>query len=52
MLRPRMSTSLAIVAAGTALPWWAWAGFFAFIAVMLAVDLGVFQHTAHEVKMR
>ncbi len=47
-----MLSSFAIVAGSPALPWWAWAGFFAFIAVMLAVDLGVFQHTAHEVKMR
>ena len=34
------------------LPWWAWLGFFAFIAVMLALDLGVFQRQAHEVKMK
>ncbi|MDD2765655.1 MAG: TerC family protein, partial [Opitutaceae bacterium] len=34
------------------LPWWAWAGFFAFIAVMLALDLGVIQRDSHEVKMR
>ncbi|HUJ42005.1 MAG TPA: TerC family protein [Opitutaceae bacterium] len=34
------------------LPWWAWAGFFAFIAAMLALDLGVFQRQSHEVKMR
>jgi tellurite resistance protein TerC len=47
-----MLPSFAIVAAGPALPWWAWGGFFAFIAVMLAIDLGVFQRTAHEVKMR
>ncbi len=47
-----MLPSVAMIAAGAALPWWAWGGFFAFIAVMLAIDLGVFQHTAHEVKMR
>jgi tellurite resistance protein TerC len=34
------------------LPWWAWAGFFAFISTMLALDLGVFQRHSHEVKMR
>ncbi len=34
------------------LPWWAWLGFFAFIAVMLALDLGIFQRQAHEVKMK
>ena len=34
------------------LPWWAWAGFFGFIACMLALDLGVFRREPHEVKMR
>jgi tellurite resistance protein TerC len=34
------------------LPWWAWGGFFAFISFMLALDLGVFQRHAHEVKMK
>lgn len=34
------------------LPWWAWTGFFAFIGLMLALDLGVFQRKAHEVKMK
>jgi tellurite resistance protein TerC len=34
------------------LPWWAWAGFFAFIGLMLALDLGVFRRDSHEVKMR
>jgi len=29
------------------LPWWAWAGFFAFISAMLALDLGVFQRDSH-----
>ncbi len=47
-----MLSSFAIVAGSPALPWWAWAGFFAFITAMLAIDLGVFQHNAHEVKMR
>lgn len=40
---------LAIVGA---LPWWAWLGFFVFIVAMLALDLGVFQRDAHEVKMK
>ena len=34
------------------LPLWAWAGFFLFIAAMLALDLGVLQRNAHEVKMK
>jgi len=35
-----------------ALPWWSWGGFFLFISAMLALDLGVFQREAHEVKMK
>ena len=35
-----------------AMPLWAWGGFFAFVTAMLALDLGVFQREAHEVKMR
>lgn len=34
------------------LPWWAWVGFLVFIAVMLALDLGVFNRRSHEVKLR
>ncbi len=34
------------------MPWWAWTAFFVFITLMLALDLGVFQRHAHEVKMR
>ncbi|MBE34981.1 MAG: hypothetical protein CMI16_05415 [Opitutaceae bacterium] len=34
------------------LPWWAWVGFFTFIATMLAIDLGVFQREAHEVELK
>ena len=34
------------------MPAWAWLLFFGFIALMLALDLGVFQRHAHEVKMR
>ena len=39
-------------AASSALPWWAWVGFFAFIAAMLALDLGVFQRKSHAVGMK
>ncbi|MES2693834.1 MAG: TerC family protein [Verrucomicrobiota bacterium] len=34
------------------MPWWAWAGFFVFIAAMLALDLGVFQRDSHTVSMK
>jgi tellurite resistance protein TerC len=34
------------------LPWWAWAGFLGFIALMLALDLGVFNRKAHEVSLK
>ena len=34
------------------MPFWAWGGFFLFITAMLALDLGVFQRKAHEMKMR
>jgi tellurite resistance protein TerC len=40
------------VAFTDAMPWWAWMGFFVFIAAMLALDLGVFQRESHEVKMK
>ncbi|HVU23620.1 MAG TPA: TerC family protein [Opitutus sp.] len=33
-------------------PAWAWAGFFVLIGGLLALDLGVFQRQAHEVKMK
>ena len=33
-------------------PLWAWAGFFVLIGALLAIDLGVFQRQAHEVKMK
>ena len=52
MLRPLMHPLLAVAGPAPALPWWAWGGFFAFIVFMLALDLGVFQRRAHEVKMR
>jgi tellurite resistance protein TerC len=34
------------------MPWWAWAGFLAFVALMLALDLGVFNRKAHEVSLK
>lgn len=34
------------------MPWWAWVGFFVFIAAMLALDLGVFQRDSHAVSMK
>lgn len=34
------------------MPGWAWVAFFAFIAAMLALDLGVFQRESHTVKMK
>ncbi|MBA3848519.1 MAG: hypothetical protein C0502_00805 [Opitutus sp.] len=36
----------------SSLPWWAWAGFLGFVAVMLALDLGVFNRQSHEVGLR
>jgi tellurite resistance protein TerC len=38
--------------AAAAMPGWAWAAFFIFIAFMLALDLGVFQRHPHTVKLR
>jgi tellurite resistance protein TerC len=35
----------------TPLPWWAWPAFFAFIAAMLALDLGLFHRGEHEVHL-
>jgi len=34
------------------MPWWAWAGFLLFVAMMLALDLGVFNRHAHAVKLK
>jgi tellurite resistance protein TerC len=34
------------------LPWWAWVGFLAFVAAMLALDLGVFNRKAHVVTLK
>lgn len=47
-----MPEFLAIVDSLPPLPWWAWVGFFAFIAAMLAIDLGIFQKEDHEVKLK
>jgi tellurite resistance protein TerC len=41
---------LSLIAA-IAMPAWAWIGFFLFIALMLAIDLGIFQRHPHEVRM-
>ncbi len=35
-----------------AAPWWAWAGFHAFVFLMLALDLGVFNRRIHAPTMR
>jgi len=34
------------------MPWWAWMGFLAFIAAMLALDLGLLNRKAHAVSIR
>lgn len=34
------------------MPWWAWTGFLAFVALMLALDLGVFNRRAHVVTLK
>jgi len=34
------------------MPWWAWLGFLGFIAIMLALDLGVFNRRAHVVSLK
>lgn len=47
-----MPRIFAIMETLPSLPWWAWAGFFAFIAGMLLLDLGVFQREPHEIKMK
>jgi tellurite resistance protein TerC len=36
----------------SSMPWWAWVGFIAFVAAMLALDLGVFNRKAHEVSLK
>ncbi len=44
-----MTLSLAMF---STLPWWAWAGFLAFVGLMLALDLGVFNRRAHVVSLK
>lgn len=44
-----MSLPLALF---SSMPWWAWAGFLAFISVMLALDLGVFNRKSHVVSLK
>ncbi len=41
-----------LVAMTSTLPWWAWAGFLGFVALMLALDLGVFNRKSHVVGLR
>ncbi len=43
---------LPVLALFSSMPWWAWSGFLAFIAFMLALDLGVFNRHAHVVSLR
>jgi len=45
-----MPNLIATAVALPPLPWWAWGGFFVFIAALLALDLGVFHRGSHEVK--
>lgn len=40
------------VAMFSTMPWWAWAGFLGFVALMLALDLGVFNRKAHVVSLK
>lgn len=41
-----------VLALFSSMPWWAWAGFLAFVALMLALDLGVFNRKAHVVSLK
>jgi tellurite resistance protein TerC len=41
-----------VLAMFSSMPWWAWAGFLAFVALMLALDLGVFNRKAHVVSLK
>jgi tellurite resistance protein TerC len=43
---------LPLAAMFSAMPWWAWVGFLAFVGVMLALDLGVFNRKAHVVSLK
>ncbi|HWA28397.1 MAG TPA: TerC family protein [Lacunisphaera sp.] len=44
--------TLPIAAMFSPMPWWAWAGFLGFVALMLALDLGVFNRRAHVVTLK
>jgi tellurite resistance protein TerC len=46
-----MLSLLSPLAVVSAMPLWAWAAFFLFVTVVLALDLGVFQREPHEMKM-
>src|ERR1044072_1591994 len=48
-LRGHMPPVLALF---SSMPWWAWTGFLAFVALMLALDLGVFNRRAHVVSLK
>lgn len=41
-----------VLAMFSTMPWWAWIGFLGFIAIMLALDLGVFNRRAHVVSLK
>ncbi len=43
---------LPVLALFSSMPWWAWTGFLAFVSLMLALDLGVFNRKAHVVSLR
>lgn len=43
---------IAALAMFSTMPWWAWVGFLAFVGVMLALDLGVFNRKAHVVSLK
>jgi tellurite resistance protein TerC len=44
--------TLPIATMFSTMPWWAWVGFLAFVALMLALDLGVFNRKAHVVSLK
>jgi tellurite resistance protein TerC len=46
---PTVDSSFAVL---SSLPGWAWIAFFVFVVAMLAIDLGIFQREAHEVRMQ
>ena len=44
--------TLPLFAMFSTMPWWAWAGFLAFVLMMLALDLGVFNRRPHVVSLK